>query len=67
MASKLNSRWYANLNDLIGGYAIGTKSGPCSSGRLTDDVADMLDEPTARYIVMLHNLDIILTDRARAR
>lgn len=42
--------WYANLNDLIGGYCVGTVKAPASSNLRADDVADLLSHENAQFI-----------------
>ena len=53
----LLKRWYAVVDDLIGGYSASTVDKPVSQHRSPDefDVASFMDEETARHIVELHN------------
>lgn len=57
----LLSPWYAIVDDLIGGYAVGTKDAPASDtaygGRhpTAIEVAHFTCENAARHIATLHN------------
>lgn len=51
--SPLDVSWYAQPNDLIGGWCITTTDMPLSAGAF--EVADMFTEEVARHIVRLHN------------
>lgn len=48
------AKWYVNVNDLIGGYSVGTVSGPASENRQYGDIADFMTEEHAIEIVQLH-------------
>ena len=53
-------RWYAVVNDLIGGYVVSNVDKPCSAidsrkGSGEWQIADFMDEKTARYVADLHN------------
>lgn len=49
----LDSRWFVQPNDLIGGWAITVTDEPPSAGY--PEVADFLSERAAWHIVELHN------------
>ena len=56
MSERAPTPWYANCNDLIGGWAVGTVRGHVSRSRLADDVADMIsDKDIADRIVAAVN------------
>jgi hypothetical protein len=50
----MQAKWYVNVNDLIGGYSIGTAEGPASENRQYGDIADFMTEEHAIEIVQLH-------------
>ena len=59
-------RWYPNINDLIGGWCVGTVPGSASTNRKADDIADMV--PTVKiafYIAHIgsHVADLLATVR----
>jgi hypothetical protein len=41
-AERIGARWYVNVNDLVGGWCIGTVSGNASEHRNAADIADMV-------------------------
>jgi hypothetical protein len=45
--------WYVNVNDLIGGWAVGTENKPVAECRCGANIADLLDEPYAKYFAAL--------------
>lgn len=49
----VNIRWYAHVDDLIGGWCIMPVDEPPSQGWW--QIADFIDEAAARHIVELHN------------
>jgi hypothetical protein len=49
----MNTAWYAQPNDLIGGWCVVPLDLPPSSGVFT--IADFTDERAARHIAWLHN------------
>lgn len=45
--------WYAKVEDMVGGWCIGTTDiTPANGG---DIVCDMMTEETARHVVKIHN------------
>ena len=50
----LSVRWFAQPNDLIGGWCAMTVDAPPSEG-IGLSVADFMTEAAARHIVALHN------------
>ena len=49
--------WYSNINDLIGGQAVGTVNAPCSEERLADDIASLtLRDEDATFIARARSL-----------
>jgi hypothetical protein len=53
-ADLLRVRWFAQPNDLIGGWCAVTVNAPPSEG-VGFIVADFITEATAKHIVALHN------------
>lgn len=49
----MNADWYAQPDDLIGGWCVVPLDLPPSSGVFT--IADFIDERAARHIAWLHN------------
>jgi len=49
----MTSSWYAQPNDLVGGWCVMPVDLPPSSGFF--EVADFCDERIARYVAKLHN------------
>lgn len=65
----IDLKWYAKVNDEIGGWCIGTdEETPAHGGNV---VADMLSEESAQHIVALHNAsvkeELSIADRLRKR
>ncbi len=65
-AGYFQERWYAVVNDLVGGWAVATVDRPLSEidtkSRTVVVVADFVSEEAARYIATLHNLNKGFTD-----
>lgn len=60
MANNRAFRWYAVVNDLIGGWCIHTADVPCSELRYLDhddhrEIATFTSQADAEYIAALHN------------
>lgn len=58
MTDFLEQRWYAKPNDLIGGWCVmNCDKTPAEAdyNKGEGDVADFINEETARYIADLHN------------
>ena len=51
--------WYAQPNDLVGGWCIMLRPDPPSKGGTI--VADMCSESVARYIARIHNMALFVT------
>lgn len=49
----ITKKWYAVVNDVIGGYCIKLEDVPASAGGI--EVADFMDQKIAEHIVELHN------------
>lgn len=67
-AEMMAACWYANPDDLIGGWVVGPVDKPASTG--APQVASFMDEGAARHIVDLHNAhvreeELRAVDRAR--
>lgn len=65
----LAERWYAVVNDLIGGWCIATADKPLSQHRPDDGVTfvgDFLSEEIARHVVELHNASLPAPPTRRA-
>lgn len=60
----MSVRWYAVVNDLIGGWSVACVDKPCSAinpGTRENPtgewmVAEFMDRKTAEYVARLHNL-----------
>jgi hypothetical protein len=46
--------WYANVDDLIGGYRVGTVNAPASQSARAEHIGSFINEPNARYIATMH-------------
>lgn len=49
-------KWYAVVNDTIGGWCIKLENTPSSAGGI--EIADFMSKEVAEYIVELHNRNI---------
>jgi hypothetical protein len=53
--TRIIQKWYVNIDDLIGGFDIGTVSGFAHEGPDRENIAWGLQEHIAEHIVRLHN------------
>jgi hypothetical protein len=53
--TRIIQKWYVNIDDLIGGFDIGTVQAPASQSHAAENIAWGLHEHIAQHIVRLHN------------
>ena len=56
----IGAAWYAQPNDVIGGWCVTTTDEPPGKSGI-QEVADFVDEATARHVADIHNLWLLGT------
>ena len=52
---QLLGKWYAVVNDLIGGWCVATRDVPASQLQPGEELMDTGSEAIAKYVVAMHN------------